>query len=411
MNYAGFRILEQCDGTNNVENIVKGFAEEFKKEEKEAKIYVSRFLEKMTGHGMIAWRNVSLPAPSECKPPETVFWDITAKCNLRCEHCYQPERDTKKQELSTDQAKRLIEELSAFEVSSVVISGGEPLLRRDALEIMQFATSFAFADVSLATNGILINRETAAKLKKTRVSVQVSVDGDTAALHDSIRGVKGSFDSALRGIKLLMEAGVPTSTSTVATKKNVEHIPRIIELMRNLHVDSYRVQGMMPVGCGRSNKSRLRLTPARMKQLVKYLKSQSIKVSSYDFTLAEPPSVPVDLDGEGTCAAATSSCSITPSGNVVPCAHFWGLRSENVRDHSFRWIWENSPILRYFRSICLNEVKGKCRECRWLMICHGGCKAENFLTGDILGRIPLAGCKRSASKSTKKVINTVENLY
>jgi radical SAM protein with 4Fe4S-binding SPASM domain len=155
--------------------------------------------------------------------------------------------------------------------------------------------------------------------------------------------------------------------------------------MHDLGIDHYRVQGMMPIGRGLTNNGKLRLAPTRMEELVEYLEARSIQVSSYNFTLKDPPSAPVDLEATGACAAATSSCSITPEGNVVPCTYLWGLRAENVRDHTFRWIWENSATLRYFRSISLKEIKGSCRDCPWLSVCHGGCKAENYLAGDIFG--------------------------
>jgi radical SAM protein with 4Fe4S-binding SPASM domain len=196
--------------------------------------------------------------------------------------------------------------------------------------------------------------------------------------------VDGSFENAIQGIKLLQKENVPVSVCTVATNMNVKRIPAIIELMNHINLENYRVQGLMPIGRGMTN-DKIKLTPTRMKQLVQYLESRSIPVSSYNFTLQDPTSYPVDMNGSGACAAATSSCSITPGGNVLPCVHFWGLKADNVRDHTFRWIWENSSILRYFRYISLKEVKGFCRDCNWLSACHGGCKAENYLTGDIFG--------------------------
>lgn len=385
VNYAGFRILEHCDGRHSLEEIARIVTRDFGKAENEAVDDVSGFLAAMTKRGMISWREGTAGDIPDWGPPETVFWDVTARCNLRCAHCYYNEKTPRQGELSLDEIKRVIEELAAYGVSNIVFSGGEPFLRKDVLEIIRHAAGSAFSDVSIATNGMLINRQAATNLKQAGVSVQVSIDGDTASLHDAIRGVKGAFKGALRGIRLLQKENVPVSICTVATKSNVERIPAIIALMRDLHVSGYRVQGMMPIGRGKSNTAKLRLTPARMKRLVEYLESQSVPVSSYNFTLRDPPEGQVALEGTGVCAAATSSCSITPEGKVVPCTHFWGLRAENVRDHTFRWIWENSAVLRYFRSISLAEVRGSCRDCRWLGICHGGCKAENYVTGDIFG--------------------------
>lgn len=120
-----------------------------------------------------------------------------------------------------------------------------------------------------------------------------------------------------------------------------------------------------------------------MKEVVKYLEVKKIPISSYGFTLHPPPTEHIDYCKSGTCRAATSSCSITPEGNVVPCTLFWGTRGESLREHTFQWIWDNSMILNYFRNILLNDIKGVCRDCQWLLLCNGGCKAENYINGDI----------------------------
>jgi radical SAM protein with 4Fe4S-binding SPASM domain len=383
VNYARLRILEHCDGAHDLEQIAALIAGDSGKTEEEAMSYISGFLTSMTKHGMISWRNGMADDLPACGPPETVFWDITSKCNLRCAHCYFNGEKPGKAELSTDEIKRVVEELAAYGIHNIAFSGGEPFMRKDAMEIISYAASHDFTSVNVATNGTLINRHVARKLKKAGINVQVSIDGDTASLHDAIRGINGAFDQAVRGIKVLQDANVPVTTCTVATTMNVNRIPAIIELMNKLHVDNCRVQGMMPMGRGNTNKKRLELTPSRMKKLVEYLESRSISISSYNFTLKDPPDTPLDFNGTGACAAATASCSITAEGNVVPCTHLWGLRAENVRDHTFKWIWENSAVMRYFRSISLSEIKGTCKDCRWLMVCHGGCKAQNYLAGNI----------------------------
>ena len=120
-----------------------------------------------------------------------------------------------------------------------------------------------------------------------------------------------------------------------------------------------------------------------MKELVEYLESRNIDVSSYKLTLKPAPTDPVDYNEFGSCSAAITCCSITSEGFVVLCTHFWGMNGGNLRDHTFEWIWENSTLLDYFRSILLNDIKGHCRNCKWLSLCHGGCKAENYANGDI----------------------------
>lgn len=382
VNLTGYRILEHCDGTRTPEEIARLFSKEPGMSREEAGEYVSSFLDSMTKLGAVAWRDRG-PAEPGFGPPQTVYWDVTENCNLRCSHCYYPGKRPGIDELTAAEAMRVADEISASGAVNVVLSGGEPFLRKDFLYLLDHISKLGFAGIDIATNGTLITREVAKKVKKAGAKVQVSIDGDTPALHDEIRGLKGGFEGALRGIRLLQDEGVPVTACTVATRKNVGVIPNIISLTRELGVN-YRVQGMMPVGRGRTN-AKSRLTPVQMKQLVEYLDSESVPITSYTFTLKEPPDTPVEPETTGACSAAVTACNITAEGSVVPCTHFWGLRADNLRDHSFGWIWENSLLLRYFRSMALAEVKGVCRDCEYLGVCRGGCKVENFLTGDMFG--------------------------
>jgi len=384
IDFAGYRILELCDGVLGVEEIAKIIACDLKLEQSESLIYVIDFLDRMSGEGMIAWRDQSsykirLPAPKQ------VFWDITRKCNLRCAHCYNSDVNSYGQEVSTEEVKRTLDEIRRLGVEHVTYSGGEPFMRDDFAEIAVFTASLGFASVSVATNGTYINSDTASQLKHPNLSIQVSIDGDTAEVHDRIRGVRGSYNSAIRALQVLMEEGVNTKVCTTVTKLNVETVPRIIELMDHMGVRNYRFQGMLPGGRGKGNAGQIMLTPDRMKSLVEYLVSRNLDPGGLSFTLGEPPNEDVDFSASGACSAGYSTCSITPDGTVVPCTYFWGTNGENVRFHSFQWIWENSTVLNYFRSIRLDEIKGACRQCAWFMRCHGGCRAETYLAGDLFG--------------------------
>jgi len=385
VDYAEYRILEQCDGTRTPEEIAGSVEAALGMTKAAAAGYTAAFLDKMRRAGIVAFRRSPVRYEPGCPPPFVVYWDVTAACNLRCSHCYCPGCEPCRNELSTEVVRRTLEEMSAFGVKWVVFSGGEPLLRKDFLEIAAHARGLRFEYLSVATNGTLIDRDTARRLKALDLDVQVSIDGDNAETHDLMRGVKGAFDQAIRGLKLLQEEGMDVSVCTVAARSNVDRIPNILQLMRDLGVQHYRVQAVMPMGRGRTNSKDLRLSPARLKELVQYLDSRNISASSYEFTLKPPPKQAVDYCQNGACAAATSKCAITAEGNVVPCTPFWGMNGENVRDHTFPWIWERSPLLNYFRSITLNDIRGVCRDCKWLMLCNGGCKVDNYVDGDLFG--------------------------
>lgn len=383
LNYIGYRILEHCDGGCEPQEIADHIAKDFGLANPESLDYVNVFLDDLSRLGMIAWRQEKFEYYRNWAAPSTVFWDITCECNLRCAHCYNFNGTRQESELSAGEVKRTLQEMSAFGVKSISFSGGEPFMRKDMLEIVHHAAGLRFDSVGVSTNGILLDRDTVEQLGAAKLNIQISIDGDDAKTHDMARGAKGAFDGAIRSIRLLLEEGVNTSVCTTATTLNVDRIPNIIQLMDDLGVKNYRVQGVVPMGRGKMNADDLRLTPARMKELVQYLENRKIQVSSYNMTLKPPPTDPVNFCDSGVCSAASSVCSITPEGNVVPCTYFWGLNGENLREHTFQWIWENSALLNYFRSVRLNDIKGLCRDCRWLLSCHGGCKAENYSNGDI----------------------------
>ncbi len=383
INLSGYRILELCDGNRTAQDIAVALAGELRLDAGQSVAFVDEFLEEMTSLGMLCWRRQGVTVDLVQTAPQTVFWDITGACNLRCLHCYGLDSGRSARELTTVEALRVIDEMAACGVEAVSFSGGEPLMRRDFLDLAEHACRQSFKSVGVATNGTLIDADKARRLRQIGINVQVSIDGDRAEIHDRIRGVPGAFDRAMAGIRALREAGCLVEVCTSVSKLNVERIPAIIDLMERLGVAKYRVQGMVPMGRGLDHKHGLQVSPARMKELVAYLEARQIQVSSYNFTLRSPPAEPVDFCGLGACSAGASICSITSEGRVVPCTYFWALNGDDLREHSFAWIWQNSRLLNYFRTIRLDDIKGVCRECDWLSICHGGCKAENFSSGDL----------------------------
>lgn len=383
LNYSGCRILEQCDGISTVDDIVVTVAGEQMVPLAETRAFAVEFLETMTSLGMIAWRNEPVSAPGPWAPPATVFWDITDACNLRCRHCYAHENRRGDGELSTKEALQVLDEMSACGVESISISGGEPLLRKDFTRIISHAGVMGFKSVGVATNGTLMTPKIARLFREKGINVQVSIDGDRAETHDRLREVPGAFAQAMSGIRLLQREGNEVSVCTTVTPGNIDSIPRIIDLMGEIKVGSYRVQGVVTMGRGNLNRAELKLHPERMKELVAYLEKRNIPITSYNFTLKPPPEEPVDWCASGACSAGSSVCSITAGGVVVPCSYFWGLAGDTLREHSFQWIWRNSRLLNYFRSISLSDIRGACHDCPWLSQCHGGCKAENLVNGDL----------------------------
>ena len=150
--------------------------------------------------------------------PNAVIWDVTSRCNLQCRHCYVEADAQRTEEPSTEKAIVIIDQLRKAKVFRLSFSGGEPLLRNDLYELLQYASRFF--PVEVATNGLLLTEEAAHKLKAARVSVvQMSMDG-LEKTHDYLRGRKGAFNKLIKATEILKKVGIPFGVTTVIYKKN-----------------------------------------------------------------------------------------------------------------------------------------------------------------------------------------------
>jgi radical SAM protein with 4Fe4S-binding SPASM domain len=388
MNYPGYRILEMCDGMHSPEEIAEILAGESVGSNLNILEEVNLFLSSAYESSLITSKKERFSLVKGYPPPLNVFWDITGKCNLCCLHCCHTEHEEREEDLPYEETCRIADEIAAFGVKNIIISGGEPFARQDFMKILTYISSRGFDSVNVCTNGTLVTPSIARDLSLMHVNVQVSLDGDTAGLHDRIRGKPGTFEKTLRGIRYLVAAKVPVTICSMLLSLNADRILQIRTLVHELGVESFRVQRLIQVGRGKIHGSTLMLQPDEMKEITKRLIQEHISVTSFTLTLEPPSGIPADSCGSAACSAGTTSCSITSDGTVIPCAYFWGFKGYNVRDHSFGWIWEHSPVLQYFRTIQIRDINGVCRQCQWLSQCNGGCKAENYASGDLFNSSP-----------------------
>ncbi|MDP2935880.1 MAG: radical SAM protein, partial [Dehalococcoidia bacterium] len=209
-------------------------------------------------------RNSSRPSYNGCKSrdsrlgedkldllPRLVFWEVTEGCNLRCIHCRAiaaPVRNP--EELSTEEALALVDDIVSLAKPILVISGGEPLYRPDVYQIASHATARGLR-VALATNGTLVTPEVARRLKDSGVMrVSVSLDGANEETHDEFRAIPGSFRRALKGIGHLKDVGMSVQVNTTITRHNYKEAPQIMQLALKLGMDALHVFLLVPVGCG-----------------------------------------------------------------------------------------------------------------------------------------------------------------
>ncbi len=183
--------------------------------------------------------------------PRLVFWELTTGCNLRCIHCRATAQElSSPDDLPTPKVLDLIQQLSRYSHPILILSGGEPLFRKDIYEIACHGTECGLR-VALATNGTLVTPEVAQKIAWAGIQrVSVSLDGADAATHDSFRGIPGSFAAALRGIQHLQNVGVPVQINTTIARHNAHQLPAILDLALTLGCAALHTFLLVPVGCG-----------------------------------------------------------------------------------------------------------------------------------------------------------------
>jgi len=166
--------------------------------------------------------------------PKWIAWEITRRCNLKCVHCRSSSEAVVKEhpDFSTEEAFRVIGDIASYAKPVVVLSGGEPLLRKDVFEIARYGSEKGLR-MCLATNGVLVNDERCKKIKESGIRiVSLSLDGSTAAVHDDFRNQKGAFDGTVRAAGLFKKHGIEFIVNSSFTKRNQEEIPKVYKLAK-----------------------------------------------------------------------------------------------------------------------------------------------------------------------------------
>ena len=309
---------------------------------------------------------------------------LTERCNLQCRHCYQTGRSVN--EMSFPEIREVVAEISdtlgewesAYGIQysrSFNVTGGEPLLRRDILEVIKEIKGRGFG-LYLLTNGILVNEKKAGSLADLGVDgVQVSVEGPEE-IHDSIRG-KGTFSVSMRGVQYLLDAGLRVTLNVTLSSVNAHYFMDIIDLAMKKGVHRVGFSRLVPSGKGESMLSEM-LSREAVRQLYKEIFSMdtgNLKIVTGDPVASQSIVSDDGIDmGEvplGGCAAAVSGITILPDGTLVPCRRL-DIPVGNIRTDSFREIWATSKVLEDIRS--RQKYEGKCKTCRRWAHCRG-CRA------------------------------------
>ena len=335
-----------------------------------------------------------------------VFWELTARCNLACKHCRaEAQEQAVEGELDTAEILRVAREIRETGDPILVLTGGEALMRGDFFEIAGDCTK-QFTRVALATNGTLVDRATADRIKASGIArVSISLDGATAATHDAFRGIAGSFEAALRGFDALRGAGLSVQVNVTVARHNLAELTSILDLALDRGADAFHVFVLVPVGCGAEIDDDARLSPEQMENVLRWLFERSMELQGrvhvkatcapqYYRIMREETRVrglPRSGSGRGMeamtrgCLAGTAVCFISRTGDVQPCGYL-PVVAGNVRESRFLDIWRNSEVFGTLRNPA--ALKGKCQACGYRVVC-AGCRARALAeTGDFMAADP-----------------------
>ncbi|WP_333618374.1 mycofactocin radical SAM maturase [Dietzia sp.] len=314
--------------------------------------------------------------------PICLTWELTYACNLACVHCLSSSGKRDPRELSTEQCKAIIDELHKMQVFYVNIGGGEPTVRSDFWELVDYATANQVG-VKFSTNGVRIDEKVAERLAASDyVDVQISIDGATAEVNDAVRG-PGSFDMACRALENLDNAGFrDAKISVVVTRENVGQLDEFKALADRYNA-TLRITRLRPSGRGADVWDDLHPLPEQQRELYNWLVAHGENVLTGDsfFHLSAFEEGQGSLPGLNLCGAGRVVCLIDPIGDVYACPfaiHEQFLAGNVVTDGGFETVWQESELFRELRE---PQSAGACGSCGHYDSCRGGCMAAKFFTG------------------------------
>ena len=340
--------------------------------------------------------------------PFIAIWEVTQACDLACVHCRasaQPERHP--EELTTEEGKRLIDEIASWKVPVFVLSGGDPIKRADLFELIGYARSVGVR-VSLTPSATpLLTRDVVVRLKEAGLArMAVSMDGASAATHDAFRGLSGSFARTLDAVRWANEVGLPVQINTTFSRRNIGEIDQIVALMEQLHVSLWSVFFLVPTGRGKLNDllnaDEFESVFARLHQLsktatfdIKTTEAQHYrrfllqqKVADRQAGLA-PVETPVSSDEIGRAPRGLNDGKgfvfISHKGEVFPSG-FLPVSAGSIRERSLEAIYCESSLFQDLRDPA--KLEGKCGACEFKQICGGSRSRAYALTGNPLGEEP-----------------------
>lgn len=344
--------------------------------------------------------------PARKPPGPVVIWNLIRRCNLTCKHCYTTSADIDfAGELSTAEAHGVLDDLAAFRVPALILSGGEPLMRPDIFELSHRARALGIY-TGLSTNGTLITEENIDEIAEVGYDyVGISIDG-LEETHDVIRQRKGAFRESMHAVKLCKARGIKVGLRFTLTRENYEQLGDILALLDEHDVDKFYLSHLNYGGRGRRHSKQdawYRMTRDAMTRLFDHCRDELARGVEREYVTGNN-----DADGPfllmwarehfpeqaealerrllnwGGNASGEHIANIDNLGHVHPDTFWWDHDLGSVRERPFSAIWRDTqdPLMVGFRQRP-RPLKGRCGECRYLPICNGNTRVRAWkVSGD-----------------------------
>ena len=416
INYSGLAVWNAMDGVVRLEELAAALSRHYGIPLTDAlRADAADFARELqdAGYAGTAPEPCRAPAPAEPyswiqEAPRSLDLSLTGRCNLACAYCFYADEMTGRRDLPTGRWLDFFAELRSLAVRSVTLSGGEVFMRRDLWELLDGVVG-ARLRYSLLTNGTMIDDraigELAREHRRRRLdSIQVSIDGSCAAVHDASRGA-GSFEKALRGLRMLKEAGFPVTARVTVNPHNVDDLENTARLLLGeMGLSQIGTNDAMPMGTGCAHQDAIVLAPAQqvaaMKTLVRLAQVFPGRLHATAGSLAlwrmyremeEAKATGVKtrrwrMGFLSSCGCMFAKLAVHHDGMIVPCSMLAAASLGVMGETSIRSIWQDHPLLKEMRhrgEIPMEQVPG-CEGCEWAPYCSGGCPAVVYTrTGEL----------------------------
>jgi radical SAM protein with 4Fe4S-binding SPASM domain len=381
-NNLGWEILKQCNGKNTVNDIIKKLMYVYNAPKEVIENDIAEFITSAIKSGIFDSQSKD-PAIEKTKI-DSVFLHLTAKCNLRCKHCYAVAMSEGGKELTTQEYIKFLEQFYAEGGKTVVVSGGEPLITKKLKKILEINSK---AHIRLLTNATIIDERWAAYLAKFNISIQVSIDGSNKSIHDNIRG-DGSFEASITGVEHLIRQGMQKriNFSTTIMKQNLMDLPNIFQLAKNMGISCVRFLPLRKQGNAIANWNIIQndVTRKDYENFYRYVfEHAKLKYPELDIHCGLSGYVldPKMNYADGSWCPVGKKIVIDTKGDVFPCAllmdekfKMGNIKTNSIEDLKSNLILKNLRCARVERK---NKIK-KCSACMWKNFCQGSCMGEAY---------------------------------